>query len=185
MKAKKIHKKHGLSLLLAAICALMMTACNAGERPQGPADTSGTQAETSAPASEKTEPESTEPEETDPEEEPGGTSGKYATIADYVASERMQEQIASLKESFGSLGLQIEMIGQDNKLIYKYTYATQMPTDGLAETLKQSLEPQAGVFEAEAASLKLVVEVEDPVVVIMYCNADGSEILTQEYTAAE
>lgn len=42
---------------------------------------------------------------------------------------------------------------------------------------------QADTFKNVASSIKAAVEVENPVVVVRYLNADGSEIYSEEFAA--
>ena len=58
-----------------------------------------------------------------------------------------------------------------------------MPTDSLASILESALESQESTFKSVASTLKSVVDVENPVVVVSYRNADGSEIVSQEFAA--
>ena len=108
------------------------------------------------------------------------------TIEDYIASDEIQEQLESVKSSMVSSGIDVDVIGEDNKLIYVYTYSDQFDedaVDALAEQLESAMSAQASTFEDVAASLKEETDVEDPVVEVRYVNADGSEIYSQEFTA--
>jgi hypothetical protein len=112
--------------------------------------------------------------------------GKEKTIEDYVASDEIQEQLESVKSSMASSGIDVDVIGEDNKLIYVYTYSDQFDedaVDALAEQLESAMSAQASTFEDVAASLKEETDVEDPIVEVRYVNADGSEIYSQEFTA--
>ena len=108
------------------------------------------------------------------------------TIEDYIASDEIQEQLESVKSSLVSSGIDVDVIGEDNKLIYVYTYSDQFDedaVDALAEQLESAMSTQASTFEDVAASLKEKTDVEDPIVEVRYVNADGSEIYSQEFTA--
>lgn len=110
-------------------------------------------------------------------------SGKPATVEDYIASDAMQEQITEIKETVASMGMDIEIKGEGNKLIYVYTYQQDIVLDGMADALASALDAQASTFEAVATSLKEDVGVENPVVVVKYMANDGTEIYSQEFTA--
>ena len=47
------------------------------------------------------------------------------------------------------------------------------------------MEDQTSVFEGVAASVKLAVDVESPVVVVRYLDNEGNEIYSREFTAAQ
>lgn len=81
------------------------------------------------------------------------------------------------------MGLDLKITGEGNKLIYTYTYATQLDEDGVAEQLKEGLNAQASTFEGVASNLKDVINVDNPVVVVTYLNKDGTVLHTQEFTA--
>ena len=114
------------------------------------------------------------------------TSGKFATIDEFVNSSIMQSQIKTLKDSAGDSGMDdITLAGEGNKLIYTFTFAEGTETEGMAEALEAALDTQASTFENVASSLKAAVEVEDPIVVVTYADSEGNEIYSREFTAAE
>lgn len=109
--------------------------------------------------------------------------GKFASVADFAASDAVQSQLASLKETLASSGMDINITGEDNKLVYTYIYPEGTDTSNIADTLKSAMASQADTFKNVASSIKAAVEVENPVVVVRYVNADGSEIYSEEFAA--
>ena len=110
-------------------------------------------------------------------------TGKYAAMEDYVNSQAVQDMVDSMVGSLEEQGIEIVLRGEGDRLIYEYTYQEQIDADTAASALESALAQQSGTFAQVAASLKEVVEVETPVVVVIYRNADGSEIYSQEFTA--
>ena len=78
--------------------------------------------------------------------------------------------------------MSMEVLGEDNKLIYRYTMDGIVKTDALTEQLQSAMDGQADTFKNVASSLKLAVEVENPVVVVEYIDMNGEVILSAEYT---
>lgn len=115
----------------------------------------------------------------------GGTTsdGKFASIADYVNSPEFQSELEKQMSQFEGQGLTMEVTGEGDSLVYTYTYEELEVTDGMAEQLEAALEPQKDTFVQVAKSLKLVVDVENPVVVVKYMAPDGSEIYSAEFSA--
>ena len=109
-------------------------------------------------------------------------TGKFKSIAEYLNYPEVKQQIDTLIESMKSMGLNMKVTGEGNKLIYTYQYIQQAPA-GTANALKDSLQTQAGTFEGVAASLKVAIDVSNPVVVVKYLNADGTLLLSQEFQA--
>lgn len=111
------------------------------------------------------------------------SNGKFNSIADFVNSKEMQEQLESIKSSVEGQGMSIDVTGEDNKLIYTYTYTEDLDLTGAADILKAGLDSQADTFKEVAASLKDAVNVENPVVVVTYLDSEGNEIYSAEFTA--
>ena len=111
------------------------------------------------------------------------SNGKFNSIADFVNSAEMQEQIKSLKATFKAQGMDVDMTGEGNKLIYTYTFAKGTDLTGAAETLKAGLKKEASTFKQVASTIKQGVNVKDPVVVVTYKDSDGKTIYSEEFTA--
>lgn len=195
------------SVLFAAILALTMlvslTACS-GKDSSSSSQSSGDLSSQSSQESSSDESESSEasqPSETSEFSEASQSSetsesrykdrirdnlvntGKYAAMEDYVNSQAVQDMVDSMVGSLEEQGIEIVLRGDGDRLIYEYTYQEQIDADTAASALESALAQQSGTFAQVAASLKEVVEVETPVVVVIYRNADGSEIYSQEFTA--
>ena len=110
-------------------------------------------------------------------------NGKFASVEDYLANEQVQEQLQPSIDSVKNMGLDLKITGEGNKLIYTYTYTTQLDEDGVAEQLREGLNAQASSFEGVASNLKDVINVDNPVAVVPYLNKDGTVLHTQEFTA--
>ncbi len=115
-------------------------------------------------------------------------SGKYKTIEDLVNSDIMQEQLDSIMDEIITDGVGMDLSGQGNKLIYTFMFFedfSDVDTDVLREALDAELDEMSSVFEGVAASLKDMVEVEDPTVVVKYVTSDGTLLCSREFRAAE
>lgn len=122
-------------------------------------------------------------ESTDDDSESSAVLGKYDSVADYVNSDLIQNQISSIKESLAESGMEMEVTGEDNKLIYTYAYTELTEVDGMADALASGLDAQADTFKSVAKSLRAAVDEENPVVVVRYLDANGDEIYSQEFAA--
>lgn len=162
-------RKKGFKLFACAVAmtmALSLGAC-------GSKDDEDTKA--------KTEESSDEEEEADDSSEE--ITGKFDSIEDYVNSELLQSQLSSMMDSLEGSGMSMEVKGEGDKLIYSYKYDEVVKAEGMAETLQAGLESQASTFSQVASSLKLAVDVENPIVVVEYIDANGEMIYSQEFTA--
>lgn len=108
-------------------------------------------------------------------------------LQSFVESSEFQEQLDSLKTTFGST-LDIDVKADGEKLVYDFAYKTQIPEESL-ETVKpqlqSSFDAQASIFEDLANQMKKEVGIEDATVVINLNNADGTNIISFEYKATE
>ena len=112
-------------------------------------------------------------------------NGKIDSIEAFVATDEMQSQIKEAKESVEDGTLSMDIVGEGNKLVYVYTYQTDLDIEATKEALATAIEQQASVFENVAKEIKNAVNVENPIVEVRYLAKDGTEIYSQEFTAAE
>ncbi|MBC8528322.1 DUF4854 domain-containing protein [Christensenellaceae bacterium NSJ-44] len=111
-------------------------------------------------------------------------SSKPATVQDYLAKPEVKTQIDSMIDSLKGSGMDIEVTGEGNKLIYTYTFDEQIDaSDAIKEALEDALSSQESTFQNVAKSIETEAKVSDPVVVVEYLNADGSELLVKEFKA--
>lgn len=178
-----------LALALALLLALSLAACG-GEEPQSSAPASQSSSQTAASSSDTEEPSSeaqessSQTEESSQESAEGEAAGftKFATVEEYVNSPELQEQLSAMTEALGDT-VQLEVTGEAEKLIYHYQYPEGTATEGLAAALEEAMASQEATFSSIASSLKLVVDVEDPVVEVVYADSQGNVIYSQEFHA--
>lgn len=113
------------------------------------------------------------------------TACSKPTMEEFAASDEIQSEIEDLRESLAADGMDLTITGEGNRLIYTYTMPAELAVDGVAEALASSTESQASTFEDLAAQLKGAVDAENPVVVVTYVTSDGTELYSQEFSAAE
>lgn len=119
------------------------------------------------------------------EDEDIADDGLYASIEEYVNSDAMQDEIASMLDTIEEQGMKMEVKGEGNKLIYSYTYTELEETDGMKEALDAGLDSQKSTFVTVAKSLTEVVDVEDPVVVVEYIDVNGNVICSREFSSGD
>ena len=93
------------------------------------------------------------------------------------------DEITGINESLESQGMTVEVVGEGNKLIYNYYYTELVNQEGLGEALEEGLTAEADTFSDVAASISEAVDVENPVVVVRYIDANGEVIHSQEFPA--
>ena len=113
------------------------------------------------------------------------SNGKIDSIEAFVATDERQSQIKEAKESVEDGTLTMDIVAEGNKLVYVYTYQTDLDIEATKEALATAIEQQASVFENVAKEIKNAVNVENPIVEVRYLAKDGTEIYSQEFTAAE
>lgn len=167
-----------------------VSSSEAEESSEAPEEESSQEPESSEEESSEPEESSEEPEESfepeSSEEESSSTTitGKFNSIEEYVNSDLLQNQLGSMLDSYKDLGIDIKLVGEGNKLIYLCTLSDEYASiDGMAETLEEGLDDQASTYESIASSLKLAVNVEDPVVEVRYQTESGKVLCSREYSA--
>lgn len=112
-----------------------------------------------------------------------GGGKKYSSVVDFANSDEVQGEINDLKDSMADSGLDIVVSGEDNKLIYTYTYTEITNFDGLAEALEEGLDAEKDTFVNLANEIKEEVKEDNPVVVVEYVDANGELIYSAEFAA--
>lgn len=111
--------------------------------------------------------------------------GKFKTMEGYVQSDVVQLQLKSLREMIDSDIMEVEISGQENKLIYTYIYKEMYDVDekALGEALRSYLDDNdlSEKYTSMTNLLKTMVEVENPVIVLQYITEDGTELCSKEY----
>lgn len=192
-------KKKTLTLALCAAMMLAVTACGGKKEEGSSAASASSSSAVTSEASNAGEEESAAPESSAAQEsssandsassETGASSsgvsiGAYASVEEFAASDDIQSQIAGMKETLNEAGMDIEVTGEGDKLIYTYTYQELTDEDGaIAESIKTQMDAQASTFTTVANTIKAAVDVENPVVVVRYLDANGEEIFSGEYPA--
>lgn len=188
-------KKKTLTLALCAAMMLAVTACggskgessSAASAPSSSAASSLTSAagtEGSAAQEPSAAPESSSAGSSAASEAGAASTGTFASVEEFAASDDIQSQIAGMKDTLNEAGVDIAITGEGDKLIYTYTYQELTDEDGtLAETIKSQMDAQASTFTTVANTIKAAVDVENPVVVVRYLDANGEEIFAGEYPA--
>ena len=179
-------KKNVLRIFAAvlALClALSLTACGSTQSgTSSAAKESSTVQEPSTQEEDQTAENTPQTaEEGQDETDVAGSAYAYSSIEEFVSSEEVQSQLEAMQtEEMG-----VAVTGEGNKLIYTYTFAEGIATDGMAEVLEAGIQAQASTFQSIAATIALAVDVEDPVVVVRYQDSTGAEIYSAEFSAAE
>ena len=98
-------------------------------------------------------------------------------------SSEVQEQITSTDLTGSGIG-SLDIVAEGSKMVFVYTLETQVDAAATAEALEASLDAQASTFTEAVKEMQGQVEEENPSIVLRYLNADGTEIISKEYTAS-
>lgn len=197
-------KKKTVTLALCAAMMLAVTACGGNkdesssaapsssavtsEVSKAPESSAAPEAsaapESSAAPEASAAPESSSAESSSASDAGTASLGAFASVEEFAASDDIQSQIEAMKESLNDAGMDIAVTGEGDKLIYTYTYQELTDEDGtMADTIKTQMDAQASTFTTVANTIKAAVDVENPVVVVRYLDANGEEIFSGEYPA--
>lgn len=173
-------KKIAKGIIMAALAlstTLSMASC--GDSPK---DTSSA---SESSVSSQTEPVTSKPDSSSAasgETTPTGT--KFATMKEYAESPEVQKQMETMADLYKDSGLTFTMTGEGNKLIYTYTYPEGTVTTAIKDAMDGVADQMSPSFELIAESLKSVVEVDNPVLVVKYLDADGTELYSREFSSS-
>ncbi|MFT8987180.1 MAG: DUF4854 domain-containing protein [Bifidobacterium psychraerophilum] len=110
-------------------------------------------------------------------------SGRYKSIDEYVKSDEVQSQLSSVKSQAESGGMSLDVRGEGNALVYDFTLPDGMSasTAGLADQLNSGLDKQASTFQSIATMMKSAVEVDNPVVRVIYRDTSGATVASKDF----
>ena len=165
-----------ITAVLALSITLIMASCANAPKNTSSAPESSVSNQTEPAASETGSLASASDETT-----PVGT--KFATMKEYAESPDVQKQMQAMADLFKDSGLEFSMTGEENRLIFTYTYLEGAETSSFEEAIEQIIEKFTPTFEQIAGSLKNVVEVDNPVLVVRYTDADGTEVYSKEFSS--
>lgn len=178
-----------LKLVLCALAVMMLMAFSACGGKTG-TDTPDTTADAAVQSSEDdTQAAANDDEDGDDlyddleGDDDSAVTGKYASVKEYAESDEVKSMVESMQESMNNMGMNMSITGEDNKFIYTYTYLEIEKTDGMAEALESGMEAQADTFKSLVGTLKMIVDEENPVVVVRYVDVNGEEIYSAEFEA--
>lgn len=159
---------------LSAACLLSLAACGGEKEPSESKTTStpvssAAQSEASTPAADAT----------------AGEDGLFANIEALMASEEMQQQLASTLDDMKSDDMDVAVTGEGNKLVYTFTYKDvgDMDLEELGAALEDATDTLSGTFETIASTLVSTVTEANPTVVVIYKAPDGTELYNHEFGA--
>lgn len=119
----------------------------------------------------------------DKKDDADNNTGKFKSMEEYVASDVVQAELEAYKASLVGQGMKIDIRGEGNKLIYSLQFESIVKQDGMEEQLEQEAAQRESQFVSSARMMKLGVDVDNPVVVVEYLDANGEMIFTKEYAA--
>lgn len=157
-----------VALCMVSTMAVSFTSCVGGKTDKPSTEQSSTQQDVSK----------------DEKKDSKSSSKKFATIDEFVKSDVMKKQLETIRSQFKSLGISVDILAEDkSKIVFQYKYEKQVPvTEETKKTMDSSLQSQESVFKGVVTSVESAVNVKNPICVVRYLNADGSEILSKEFT---
>lgn len=106
----------------------------------------------------------------------------YASVEEFVQSEEVQQQLQQASEQYQADGLTITASADGDKLVFTYAVSTQIDAAATIPALEMEFDAQASSFTQVIQQMREQIDVQNPSIVLRYVNADGSEILSREFT---
>lgn len=106
---------------------------------------------------------------------------KFETIADYVNSQELQEELAELRAGVETDAIDVQITSEDNVLIYTSKFNNLSVEDVDSASIDANLQNNAGSYSALARGLKEATNESNPVVRIIYLASDGQVIVSKDY----
>ena len=108
----------------------------------------------------------------------------YASVEEFVASDIVQQQLSDASAQYQDEGLTITASADGDKLVFTYAVSTQIDAASTIPALEMELDAKASSFTSVVEKMKEQIATENPSIVLRYVNADGSEILSREFTGS-
>ena len=157
-----------IALFLCAGMALTIAACTKNDRSV--ANTSSVNTSSAAVSSSS---------ETSSKEASKASSTATMTLDEFI--NQSKSAIDSLKSTFASQGLIINVLARSNSLVYQYQFTTAVADKSTAKSsLESAITAQDSVFKNTLATLKTSVP-DAQSVIVEYLDADGSTLFSKEY----
>lgn len=113
----------------------------------------------------------------------GESSKMFVSVEDYVNAEQMQKAIEDMKKSL-SATYDFDCVAEGESLVYVYRYIETVGEDALPQ-IKKAFDDK---FEEMKPTVKQLmrqiidnVDVQEPKVVLRFCNSDGSVISEKSF----
>lgn len=110
----------------------------------------------------------------------------YANVEEMLADETVASAMEESLSAMESEGLSMEIKGEGNRLLYTFTYESldeNTDLEQLGSALEEAVSGMSSTFESIAGSLADTVQEANPVVVVIYQTADGTELYSGEFSA--
>lgn len=182
---------------LVAVCAVLsamvvsMAACNSGKNNSNVSAQSsvGSSVESSAESSVESSIESSVESSAESSVESSDEVSKlmsskyqFANLQEYLDSDVVQNELATLKESVKDSGMSVEVKVEDkSKFVYEYTYEEQQDVSGAEEILLSELEKNSSTFNSGVEQFKSIIDDSNISVIVRYIDADGTLICEKEF----
>lgn len=114
------------------------------------------------------------------------TSGKFASIQDFIDSDLFQKHLEPKITDFEKKGLSMSFSSEDSKLIWNFKIDNPNLSNAMnPASLESTLDSQASAFESVADTLTTAVNVDNPIVLVRYLNSEGTELASREFNTSE
>lgn len=116
---------------------------------------------------------------------------QYGSLKEYVESDELQSELKKQMSSYEGMGMSMDITAEGNKLVYSYKYTDEKLIDDdytledAQEYFDSAIEKQKSTFTSLCSQLPLLIDVEDPVVVLRYYDMDDTLIWEKEFTAED
>ena len=173
---------------MAIAMALTLSACGENNSSSAGASSAVSSSEVSSSAEESSSEVSSEAS-TSSEETSGlsNTSGTYASVEEFLEDPNVSGPITEMMSSLATEKMSIDIKGEGDVLVYLFTYSDTAlegnDIETVATTLETEMSAQAATFENIADQVASVLDSGKATVRVVYAQADGSEIFSQDFNS--